>query len=145
MKGNTSRRYRPTESKYKGGAHQMYVAYDLEQQTRGGGTATYPKVKRVYIAGEVKDWQAGTVKKRTGKEVHGVRIEYEQSRRRHHRAGYTASRGGTSHRVRPAGVPSTSQRFVQVVEVPEDARNVRFFTDAAKLPEKYRHALQHVR
>jgi len=34
---------------------------------------------------------------------------------------------------------------VQVVEVPEDARNVHFYANRAELPEKYRHALQHVR
>ena len=45
--------YRPTESKYKGGAHEMYVTYDLEQKTRGGDMAIYPKVRRVYIAGDV--------------------------------------------------------------------------------------------
>ena len=33
------RSYHPTESKYKGGAREMYVTYDLEQHTRGGGTA----------------------------------------------------------------------------------------------------------
>ena len=32
----TNRRYRSTESKYKGGAHEMYVTYDLEQKTRSG-------------------------------------------------------------------------------------------------------------
>mgnify|MGYP006987906056 CR=1 FL=1 len=26
--------YKPTESKYKGGAREMYVTYDLEQKTR---------------------------------------------------------------------------------------------------------------
>ncbi len=40
-------RYRPTESKYKGGASEMYVTYDVDRKTRGGGTASYPKVKRV--------------------------------------------------------------------------------------------------
>src|SRR5271157_5536354 len=75
--------YRPTESKYKGGAHDMFVTYDLDERTRGGDTTTYPKVKRVYIAGEVKDWIAGAVRKRTGREVPGVRIEYEQSRKRY--------------------------------------------------------------
>jgi hypothetical protein len=39
--------YRRTESKYKGVAHEMYVTYDLEQTTRGGHSAMYPKVKRV--------------------------------------------------------------------------------------------------
>jgi hypothetical protein len=27
-------RYRPTESKYKGGARQMYVTYDLQLKTQ---------------------------------------------------------------------------------------------------------------
>jgi hypothetical protein len=137
--------YRPTESKYKGGAHEMFVTYDLEQKTRGGGSAMYPKVKRVYIAGDVKDWKAGTVLKRSGREVHGVRIAYEQSRRRYHRQGFTAKRGETAYKVRPSAVGSTTGQFVQVVEVPEDARNVRFYTGTAKLPAKYRHALQAVR
>jgi hypothetical protein len=138
-------RYRPTESKYKGGAHEMYVAYDLQQKTRGGGSAAYPKVKRVYIAGDVKGWRAGQVRKKTGREVHGVRIEYEQGRTRHHREGYSAQRGGTAYAVAPASVAPTSQRFAQVVEVPEGARNVQVYTDAGRLPERYRHALQRVR
>jgi len=40
------RRYRSTESKYKGGAHEMYVTYDLEQKTRGTQNALYHKVYR---------------------------------------------------------------------------------------------------
>jgi hypothetical protein len=68
MKTITRReRYRPTESKYKGGAHEMYVTYDLEQKTRGGGSAMYPKIKRVYIAGDLKDWKRGAFKKRSGR------------------------------------------------------------------------------
>jgi hypothetical protein len=31
------------------------------------------------------------------------------------------------------------------VEIPAAARNVRFYQRAAKLPQKYRHAVQHVR
>src|SRR5438105_3608984 len=88
-------RYHPTESKYKGGAHQMYVTYDLEQRTRGARTAIYPKVKRVYIAGDIKGWNAGSVRKRTGREVNGVQIEYEQTRQRYRRKAYTAQRGRT--------------------------------------------------
>jgi len=110
MKTATSKSgYRPTESKYKGGAHEMFVTYDLEQKTRGGGTATYPKVKRVYIAGDVKEWNSGTVTKRTGKTVHGVRVEHEQSRARHRRRGYTAERGETAYEVSPTSVESASQ------------------------------------
>jgi hypothetical protein len=137
--------YRPTESKYKGWASEMYVTYDLEQKTRGGGSATYPKVKRVYIAGAVKDWQEGQVRKKSGREVHGIRIEYDRSRARYHREGYTAERGGTAYEVAPASVGAASQRFAQVVELPAAARNVSFYTAAGEMPEKYRHALQRVR
>jgi hypothetical protein len=137
--------YRPTESKYKGRASEMYVTYDLKRKSRGGRSAIYPKVKRVYIAGDVKGWKTGRVRKKSGREVRGVRIEYEQSRTRYRRRGFTAQRGATAYAVAPAGVPATAQRFVQVVEVPENASNVRFHKGAAGLPEKYRHALQRVR
>jgi hypothetical protein len=133
--------YRPTESKYKGGAEEMYVTYDLEQRTRSG-TAVYPRVKRVYIAGKVKDWKVGDFTKRTGRRAHGVRVEYEQTRDRHHRSAYTAHRGGKTYTVKPAEVKSARQSFTQVVEVPERARNVQF-TD--ELPPRYREALQDVR
>lgn len=138
-------RYRPTESKYKGGANEMYVTYDLEQKTRGGGSALYPKVKRVYIAGHVKEWETGTVTKRSGREVRGVQIAYEQSRSGYRRKAYSAERGATTYQVAPATVGGTSQRFVQVVEVPKEARNVQFYTRPSKLPAKYRQALQDVR
>src|SRR5512147_477979 len=72
----TNHRYHSTESKYKGGAQEMYVTYDEKQKTRGGDEKLYPKVKRVYIAGEVKDWKVGSVRKRTGRKVHGVEIQY---------------------------------------------------------------------
>src|SRR5260221_423818 len=137
--------YRPTESKYKGGAHELYVTYDLNQKTRGGGSAPYPKVKRVYIAGDVKDWKTGAVQKRSGRSVRGVRIEYEQGRSHYRRRGYTAERGKTAYKVAPASIGSTSQRFAQVVEVPKTARNVHLYMNRDKMPEKYRHALQHVR
>ena len=137
-------RYRPTESKYKGGATEMYVTYDLEQKTRGGGTATYPKVKRVYIAGDVKDWKVGLVRKKSGRKVHGIRIEYEQTRKRYRRQAFTAERGDTTYTVSPARVGPALQPFAVVVEIPERARNAHFYT-AAKLPTKYRHAMQDVR
>ena len=141
----SERRYHPTESKYKGGAHEMYVTYDLEQKTRSDGSATYPKVKRVYIAGQVLDWKAGVVKKKSGREVYGVLINYEQSRKSYHRKGYTAHRGKTTYATSPASVGATSQKFAQVIEVPERAGNVRFYTDIGELPATYRHALQRVR
>ena len=38
----SERRYRPTASKYKSGAHEMYITYNLEQKTRSNGRAIYP-------------------------------------------------------------------------------------------------------
>ena len=139
------KRYRPTESKYKGGVREMYVTYDLEQKTRGAQSALYPKVRRVYIAGEAKDWATGLVHKKTGREVHGLRIEYEQNRSRYRRKGYAAHRGGTRYLVQSGPVAATAQRFAQVVEIPTDARNIHFYSNRAELPTKYRHALQHLR
>ena len=135
--------YRPTEAKYKGGASEMFVTYDLEQKTRGGGHATYPRVKRVYIAGDVKDWQLGKFEKRSGKKVHGVKIDYEQSRSGYQRRGYTAKRGDTTSQVPPARVGGGTSHFTKIVEVPERARNVQFHQE--KLPPRYQDALQAVR
>ena len=145
MAKKVERGYKPTESKYKGGAQEMYVTYDLEQETRGNKTAIYPKVKRVYIAGDVKDWEAGKVKKRTGRKVSGVAIEYEQTREGYRRSGYTAERDGIPYKVKPTTVEGSSQQFRKVVEIPEDAQNVRFYTKPEKLPKKYQSALQDVR
>jgi hypothetical protein len=145
MAKKTDNQYRPTESKYKGGAQEMYVTYDRKQKTRGGDSALYPKVKRVYIAGKVMDWEMGKVKKKSGREVNGVVIEYQQSRKGYQRKGFSAERGQTSYEVKPATVKGSSQMFKQIVEVPEDAQNVHFYASAAKLPAKYRTALQRVR
>jgi hypothetical protein len=145
MARKTNHRYRPTESKYKGGAQEMYVTYDLKQKTRSGDSKLYPKVKRVYIAGDVKDWKTGNIKKRSGRTVHGVAIEYEQQRKGVQRRGFTATRDRTSYSVKPASVGGSSQRFRQVLEVPQDAQNIHFYSNAKKLPQKYRSALQNVR
>jgi hypothetical protein len=45
----TNRRYRSTESKYKGGAHEMYVTYDLEQKT-AADKAPYTTKSSGYIS-----------------------------------------------------------------------------------------------
>jgi len=124
--------YRPTEAKYKGGADEMYVTYELSQHSRAGQSSVRPKVKRVYIAGDVKDWRTGAFAKRTGRRVHGVRIEYEQQR-----AAYRRKAGA---RVAPA-----TQLFAQVVEVPERAKEIHFYRAHGDLPPRYRHALQRIR
>jgi hypothetical protein len=142
MTTTAKRHYQTTESKYKGGAEEMYVTYDLMQETRGGSQARYPKVKRVYIAGKVKHWQVGEFEKRTGKLVHGVKIDYEQSRAGYARRSYTAHRGGTQYTVSPTKIAGRTSSFSVIVEVPEEARNVQFH---GKLPPKYQDALQDIR
>jgi hypothetical protein len=143
MTASTTHRYKTTESKYKGGAEEMYVTYDLQQATRGEGRALYPKVQRIYIAGKVTHWQVGTFAKRTGKTVHGVKIDYAQSRQEYARKGYTAKRGSTQYHVRPAHVRESQATFSKIVEVPEEAQNVQFH--AGPLPQHYHDALQNVR
>ena len=123
----------------------MYITYDLKQPTRGGDSAIYHKVKRVYIAGNVKDWKAGTVKKRSGQTVSGVAINYEQARTGYHRKGYTAKRDGVPYKVKPATVKDSSQEFTKIVEIPKQAQNIHLYTKPDKLPKKYQSALQDVR
>ncbi|TLM78145.1 hypothetical protein ACONUD_18110 [Microbulbifer harenosus] len=137
--------YQSTESKYKGGAKEMYVTYDLEQATRGEGSATYPKVKRVYIAGDVTGRDVGHFEKQSGSKVFGVKVEYERTREGYHRSGYTAERSdtGTEYEVKPTRVEESSSQFSQIVELPENAENIQF--REGDLPEKYRSALQDVR
>ena len=135
--------YKSTESKFKGGAHEMYVTYDVRRKTRGDNMALYPKVKRVYIAGDVKHWQVGDFTKRSGREAHGVKIDYEQSRAGYGRKAYSANRGDTEYDVSAAHVGKGTSKFSKIVDVPNDAQNVAFHQD--KLPEKYQHALQNVR
>ena len=124
--------YTPTEAKYKGGAEEKHITYDLEQETTGEGTATYPKVKRVYVPGAVQDWEVGTFEKQSGKEVYGVKVTYAK-----HREGYTAERGDTEYEVEPS-----ETTYTKIVEIPEEAENVQF--REGDLPEKYESALQDV-
>jgi hypothetical protein len=123
----------------------MYVTYDLEQKTRGEHNAMFPKVKRVYVSGNVTDWKTGTFRNKLGRDVHGVRIEYEQRRRSYRRKEYVAHRGETEYPVEAASVATTGQRFAQVVEIPAAAQNVHFYSDHAELPAKYQQALQRIR
>ncbi|MCC6801425.1 MAG: hypothetical protein IT319_00970 [Anaerolineae bacterium] len=139
----SEQQYHATESKYKGGAQEMYVTYDLMQETRGENRVLYPKVKRVYIAGDVTHWEIGTFEKRSGRQVYGVRIDYEQRRSGYTRRSYTARRGSTEYQVPETKVEGSTSRFSVIVEVPENAENVQFRRD--QLPAKYSSALQDIR
>jgi hypothetical protein len=143
MTTQPAHRYKSTESKYKGGAQDMYVTYDESQATRAGQRAAYAKVKRVYIGGEVKSWHVGTFLNRAGRRVHGVKIEYQQSRSGYGRKPYAAQRGRSTVKVAATKVGPGRARFSKVVEVPEGAHNIHFYK--SKLPSKYQEALQRVR
>lgn len=99
---------------------EMYVTYDLAQRTRGGGSAIFPKVKRVYIPGDVIEWGVGRFRKRSGRMVYGVRITYELG-------DGTAPVGirtvASATNVQPAA--SGARRYTQVVELPDAARNIQ--------------------
>jgi hypothetical protein len=145
MNAAHSHKYRPTESKYKGGANEMYLTYDVARKTRSGASAPIPKVKRVYIAGEVEGWALGDFRKKSGRDVYGVKIDYRQTRRRYRREAFQAARGQTKYQVPSTGVRATNQHFSQIVELPQGARNVEFHQELKDLPESYFHALQDVR
>ena len=139
----SNRRYTPTEATYKGNAEDNYITYDLEQQTRSRTTARYPKVKRVYLSGDVQHWEVGTFKNRSGRSIYGVRIDYERGREGYRRKGYQAERNGTTYHVPPTTVEPSRATFSKVVEIPPDAENITF--RGTRLPEKYQSALQAVK
>lgn len=140
----TEHRYRPTESQYKDGAAEYYLTYDLEQRTAGDAETQFPHVKRVYLSGELRDWTVGDFKTRTGRQAHGVRIRYAQTRRGYRRRGFAATRGGKVYQTDAASVQPASQQFTRIVELPERAQNVRLHPPGG-LPPRYRSALQDVR
>jgi hypothetical protein len=143
LNSSPDRQYKSTGLKYKGGAHEMYVTYDIKRETRSGTSSATPRVKRIYISGRVKNWHVGNYVKRTGRKVYGVKIEYTQTQGSYARTPYTAKRGGTSYKVSPAKVSASDSTFTTIVEVPKTARNIHFYS--SKLPHKYASTLQRVR
>lgn len=117
-----------TDRRNKSGADAMFITYDIKQRTTNGEQTICPKVKRVHIAGDVQNWHVGDFEMRSGRTAHGVRIEYEQSRK-----GYTRTRAGDTSTIAPG-----TSLFTKVVEVPNRALNIAFHTE---LPDRYRTAL----
>ncbi len=97
------------------------------------------------MAGDVADYETGSLNKRSGRRVQGVRIKYEQSRKGYQRKGFTAECGQTKYKVKPASVKGTSQTFRKLLEVPPSAQNVHFYQKSGKLSAKYQSALQNVK
>ena len=105
-------------------------------------------VRAPRLSGQLRDHHFGIASRTSHgsrREVHGVRIEYEQRRQGYRRQAYAARRGKTGYRVEAASVGPTAQHFAQVVEVPQRARNVHFYPAHGELPPRYRDALQRIR
>lgn len=113
-------------NQYKGGSDQWFVTYELGPDTNDEGTC--PQVTRVYLSGELCNWELGTFATHSGAVVHGVKIEYQRTHE-----SYRAHDGDGEYET-----ASNTRRFVKVIEVPPGATHVRL---RAALPDRYRHAL----
>ena len=111
-------RYKPTTAKYKGRTKTLYIYYESRDRVRGGKVRWKPHVKRVYVSGELVRWEKGTFENKFGRKVHGVKIVYENPRE-----AFIAQRGSTRYKV-----GRTTVTVTKIVELPEDARNVKLYT-----------------
>ena len=111
-------KYKPTTAKFKGRTKTLYIYYESQDKVRGGKVRWKPHVKRVYVSGKLVKWEKGTFTNRYGRRVHGLRITYENPRK-----AFTAQRGRKKYKVSKATVTVT-----KIVELPEDARNVKIYT-----------------
>jgi hypothetical protein len=102
---------------------EMYITYELAQRTRGGGSAIFPRVKRVYIPGDVVEWGVGRFRKRSGRMVHGVRITYRMRDGAAPEEPRKAPRSTTNTAGGDTSAPA--RRFTQVIDLPDAARNVQ--------------------
>jgi len=110
-------KYKPTTAKYKGRTKVLYIYYESRDRVRGGKVRWKPHVKRVYVSGTVVEIRKGTFENKAGRRVHGLKIIYENPRE-----SFTAHRGQKKYKVR-----RTTTTVTKVVELPEDARNVKIF------------------
>lgn len=131
---------RAEQPRYPTTVSDLYVTYDIEEVTASGQRTLEPHARRVSIGGEVREWQVGDFRRRSGREVHGIRIHYEQSRKGYLRDGFTATRGGITYEVPSTDVEPGTSMFTHIVELPVRARNVQLHRGA--LPRRYREALR---
>ncbi|RWJ04890.1 MAG: hypothetical protein EOR25_30050 [Mesorhizobium sp.] len=94
------------------------------------------------MPGKVVGWQIGTFEKKSGRSVYGLKLEYQQSRKRYVRKAYKAKRGRISHEVPETKAAETTQSFTKIIEVPEIAKNIRL---REGLPKECAPARQNVR
>ena len=122
----------------------MYITYDLEQRTRSGGHASYPKKARLHFrhcerlasrnvqkeVGAIGLWSSGRVRAGSGRlRPQGVhRTAWED-----HIPGLSSAREG--------GFAANYEDH----RGPGPGENVSFYLEAEKLPERYLAALPEVR
>ena len=109
---------KPSESRFDKGGRVLYLVYESDQRSRAGKSNPRRRVKRFYLPRDSKDVRIEgprTVKKRTGTQVNGVRVQYS-----HLLAPATAQRGQTTY-----SLPERWANRTKVIELPKSARNVR--------------------
>jgi len=111
-------KYKPTTAKYKGRTKTLYIYYESRDRVRGGKVRWKPHVKRVYVSGELIEWEVGTFTNKYGRKVFGVKIVYDTPRK-----SFIAERGGMMYRVK-----RTTMIVTKIVELPRDARNIKLYT-----------------
>ena len=118
--------YKPSESRYDKGGRVIYLQYSAPVRTRSGGKAAdRVRVKRLYLPADswdVKLEGPKPLRKRTGRRVHGVAVEYQ-----HHLEGAKAKRGSTEYRL-----PDRVAGRTKVIELPPGAHDPRLLDKPPK-------------
>jgi hypothetical protein len=116
--------YKPSESRYDGGGRVVYLEYSTPSRARGT-ESTRRRAKRIYLPADSKNLSLEgpkTLRKRTGRSVHGVALHYE-----HVVGAARARRGNTSYKL-----PERTSERTKVIEVPAEARDLRLTDKAPK-------------
>jgi hypothetical protein len=107
--------YKPSEARYDRGGRVLYLVYQSPQRLASGKQQELTRVKRLYFPGDaqaIKLGSPGSVRKRSGRTVHGVEVRY---RNRQDGRG----RGSTTQRVKVVELPQGTSSLKLTDEPPE--------------------------
>lgn len=110
--------YKPSTAKFAGRTKTYFIIYKISQKLVNGKKQLRTKVKRVYISGKLKSWARGTFPSRFGSRIHGIKFTYVNP---------IKGGAGRLHRIK-------SMRITKLVDIPENARDVRVSSRAPKGP-----------
>jgi hypothetical protein len=108
-----------SEQRFDQGGQTRYLVYESDQRLRNGEMRERIHVRRFYLPADAHDLSMDglrTLRKRTGRRVHGVEVKYQ-----HLVGGTQAHRGGSSYKS-----PARWAERTKVIEVPQSARKLRF-------------------